>query len=106
MGSLGLALHFSFHFMQAAVAEVQVGTHHFRISVEERSSGTFSTYIFDIDQQTNVAGNVGPRRIGDSIVKQTLENALEDAETDLYMYIASIGEEWPRGVRIEWNIVC
>lgn len=92
--------------MHAAVAEVQVGTHRFRISVKERSSGTFSSYIFDMDRQMRVAGTIGPRRIGGSILKQTLENAMEDAETDLYMYVASIGEQWPKGIRIEWNTVC
>jgi hypothetical protein len=89
--------------MRIAVAEVQVGKHRFRLTVREQSEGIYYSDVLDLDREAHVAGNSGPRIVDGITLKQTLQNAEEDAETDLSMYIASIGEEWPKGIQIEWN---
>ncbi len=49
-----------------------------------------------------MAGSFGPRPMDGNHVNQTLENAMEDAETDLSGYLAGIGQAWPKGLRVEW----
>ncbi len=89
--------------MQLAVAEVQIGKHRFRLTVKEQSEGIYSSEILDLDREVQVAVNSDPRMVGNLTLRQTLEGAEEDAETDLSMYIASIGDEWPKSLQIEWN---
>ena len=90
--------------MKQASAEVQLGTHHFCLTVKEKWEGIYFTEVLDKDHQARI-GNDGPARIENTPTMETLERAQSDAESDLRRYVESVLKQaWPENLQIRWKI--
>lgn len=89
--------------MEHATSEVQIGEHHFRLTVQEKWAGIYFVEVWDKDHQTRI-GTDEPARIEGTSIKETLDRTKSYAESELRLYVESVlKQDWPENLQIHWN---
>ena len=89
--------------MEHATAEVQIGKHHFRLTVQEKWAGIYFVEVLDRDHQTRIGNDEAPRIEGPPI-KETLDRTKSYAESELRRYVENVlKQDWPRNLQVNWD---
>jgi hypothetical protein len=89
--------------MEHATAEVQLGKHHFRLTVQEKWAGIYFVEVFDKDHQMRI-GNDEAARIEGTSIKETLDRTKSYAESELRLYVKDVlKQDWPTNLQINWD---